>query len=40
MKLPNYPEDFFDFGKGVDVSNATINEWIKELVEELENNPE
>lgn len=39
MSIPKYPEEFIDFGKGMNVSNEEINEWIKELIEELENNP-
>jgi hypothetical protein len=35
--LPNYPDDFFDFGRGLDVSNEEINQMIKEVVEELVN---
>jgi hypothetical protein len=39
FKIPNYPEDFFDFSNGVDISNEMINKWIKEMISELEGNP-
>jgi hypothetical protein len=38
MNMPKYPDDFFDFGNGVDISNDEINKWIKEMVDELEEN--
>ncbi|QHZ58646.1 hypothetical protein M655_025090 [Brevibacillus sp. NSP2.1] len=33
--IPQYPKDFFDFGKGVPVTDEEINEWIQEAVTEL-----
>lgn len=36
MELPNYPNDYFDFANGVNVSNEDINNWVKEIVEILE----
>lgn len=35
MKIPKYPEEFFDFSDGVDISNKRINEIIQGLVERL-----
>lgn len=40
MNLPKYPEDFFDFGKGVNISDDKINEWIAQLIDELEKEPD
>ncbi|MCM3387211.1 hypothetical protein M3649_03580 [Ureibacillus chungkukjangi] len=40
MKIPNYPEDFYDFKEGVDIDNKTINEWIKKCINKLEEDKE
>lgn len=40
MKIPTYPNDFFDFSKGYNVKDEQINEWINKGVRELESNPE
>lgn len=40
MNIPKYPESFFDFGKGIDISNVTINEWIEDMFKELDENPD
>ena len=29
----NYPEGFYSFENGVDVSNSQINQWIKECID-------
>jgi len=34
----NYPEGFYSFENGVDVSNSQINQWIKECIDNLEKN--
>lgn len=39
MKLPKYPNDFFDYSQGINVNDYTINEWIKHCVQELEQDP-
>jgi len=36
MKIPIYPDDFFDFSDGVDVDNKEINRWIKECIVHIE----
>lgn len=33
----SYPNNFYDFSNGVDVSNDTINEWIDELLNKIDN---
>lgn len=33
--VPHYPEDFYDFSNGVDISDEEINKWIKECVRTL-----
>lgn len=35
MKLPSYPNDFFNFGDGVNVTNEEINKTIERLTNEL-----
>jgi mRNA-degrading endonuclease RelE of RelBE toxin-antitoxin system len=40
MDLPKYPQDYFDFSNGYNIADDQINEWIKEMVEELDDNPE
>ena len=37
MKIPQYPQDFYDFSKGVDITDEEVNKWIKEGIEYLEN---
>lgn len=32
----NYPERFFSFKDGVDISNSQINAWIKDCIDKLE----
>lgn len=34
--VPIYPDDFYDFSAGVDISDKKINEWIEECITELE----
>jgi len=34
----NYPNDFFDFTKGVNVPTSEIQQWINKCVEDLEIN--
>lgn len=36
MNIPKYPDDFFDFKTGGDISNEEINEWIRSCVKDLE----
>lgn len=36
MKIPQYPNDFFSFADGVDISNDQINDWIKSCIDRLE----
>ena len=31
-----YPDKFFDFSKGVDVSNKEINQWIDQLLKDVD----
>jgi hypothetical protein len=38
MKLPKFPDDFYSFHDGVDVSDEEINEWIQEGIKFLEIN--
>jgi hypothetical protein len=33
----NYPEDFYDFSQGVDISDAEINKTIKEMLKNFKN---
>ena len=40
FKIPVYPDDFYDFTDGVNIDNATINEWIKQCIDNLEENSE
>jgi hypothetical protein len=35
MNLPKYPEEFFDFGDGVNITHDEINKTIKRLVNEI-----
>ena len=30
MKIPQYPQDFYDFSKGVNLTNEEVNKWIRE----------
>lgn len=34
--VPIYPDDFYDFSTGVDISDKQINKWIEECITELE----
>lgn len=36
----NFPTSYTNFASGVDISNEEINEWIKECIEWLDENPE
>jgi hypothetical protein len=36
MKLPKFPDDFYGYHDGVDISDEKINEWIQEGVADLE----
>lgn len=38
MNLPKYPDDFYDFSDGINIGDSQINRWIKEAIEDLENN--
>jgi hypothetical protein len=34
MNIPKFPDDFYSFHNGVDISNEEINEWTqKEIVQ-------
>jgi hypothetical protein len=39
MKIPVYPDDFYNYKDGVEIDNHTINEWIHTCLENLENYP-
>lgn len=36
MNIPKFPDDFYSFHDGVDISNEEINEWIQKGIKELE----
>jgi hypothetical protein len=38
IKIPKYPDDFFSFKIGVDISDDQINEWIEKNIQYLEEN--
>jgi hypothetical protein len=40
INIPQYPNEFDDFSEGVNINNQTINKWIKECIDELENDKE
>lgn len=35
-----YPEEFYDYTNGLNISNEIINEWIKDCIDRLESNIE
>lgn len=38
IEIPQYPDDFYDFRDGNNVSDSTINKWIRECIKYLEEN--
>lgn len=40
IKIPIYPDEFFNFADGVDMSDEYINKTIKEIVNEMISNDE
>lgn len=40
MERPNYPQDFFSFEHGVDITNEKMNEFIDEALTYLVEHPE
>ena len=36
IKIPVYPDGFFDFSDGVDISDVQINQWLEEARTNLE----
>lgn len=38
MIVPTYPNDFFDFNNGKNISDIEINKWIQECIDNLEKN--
>ena len=38
MNIPKFPDDFYSFYDGVDISNEEINEWIQRCISDLETN--
>lgn len=36
MNIPKYPDDFFDFTNGVNITDEEINQWIQEGINSME----
>lgn len=40
MRIPVYPEGFYDYTAGVNIEDGLVNEWIQECIDYLEENTE
>lgn len=38
-ELPKFPNDFYCFNRGVDIKDDEINKWIKQCIDNLDNDP-